>query len=561
MKATGWLVALGLGVVVCAVVLLSRSRKLVESPPAPADDARPAVSEPSVFSNSQENQSSVIDTRKAETDLVGNAPDEPSPPVQTLPLGPLIVEVVHKSDGRPAAGALVRIVSEDYVSGEPLGEIVETANDNGLVVANPLLGSLRVVASTASHEFKQVVVQHQTAGAPSSVRIELDALVGIVGEVHEPDGTAAPGVRVSSVASEAIGAPAVTTGPDGTFEFHEWMPDTVSMLSFESGEYGSVSVTLEAHADGSWRELGVSEDTASEWHPPGFPLSVSVARSRSIRGRVIEASGSPVGAAQVRASGVAQSSFLLSKRDTATSVTDSEGLFELGGLRSDIHHYVMCDAPAKGMAIAFCASGESVVDVGDVRLIPPCSVAGRIFDRQGAPIGGALLELHLPDASVLVRRESAGELPQAEMRITSSGVASSDGEFEVHGPMSKGLALSARLGRRELWRRPVDLEHGSVDLGTILSDLETQFLSGRLADKDDNALAGARLDILDDGGELWAGVTTAADGTFYFSMLDDALLNATVVVRTPVGRPVARWQCAIQSFPVELVVERLLVAP
>lgn len=545
--------ALCAGACICGALVLaymSRGEGSLHAPPLETSSPAP-VPEMTLGSDAPSRDASPIDVATADAYKPIDIPESPVVVDSVLPSGPLKVAVVYRVNRNPAPGAHVRIVSRDTATGAQLGETRGDADARGLFLSNPLLGSLTIIASTDAHDYAEISFEHQVPSVIATAHLELEALVTIAGVALGPKGEAAARVRITGIASEAIAGADVVTDEFGMFEFHDWIPNVLSTLSFRSERYGDAHVTLEAKEDGSWRADGLG----GEWHPPYSRLTVTLASAKTIHGRVVDSVGEPVAGAQIRASGVIESSPLFAMREAVNAASDSNGVFHIKGLRSDIYHYIMCDSPGRGAAVRYSGADQQDDDLGDVILVPPHSVSGRIVDRWANPVSGAHVELLLSDASSLVPDSLPGRLPSAAMNISTTATLSEEGRFVIKGPVTRDLVLTAKLGRRDLWSGRVNLEDGDVDLGDVRSNVETSMFTGWILDASGSAVQDAHLDILDDSGQWWASAESRLNGRFRFSVMKDPFSLAAVVLRGAAGEPIARWQVGIDEFPVSLRIE------
>lgn len=470
-------------------------------------------------------------------------------PVQPeLPAARLAVEVVYREGANPVPGAYVRVTSTDSITRALLSDMTDRTDHAGVCQVTSSLGTVNVVVWTEAHEYGQGFLQHNGGVELERIRIEVERLASVSGVVRGPEGQPIEGVRVGSLISQAIGAPAVTTDSEGRFVFHDWPRGPIAVLSFDADGYGQEGVTLVVD-DARWCVLGMSDEY--DWRQGTPFIEVVLTPEGMIRGALVGSEGHPLVGGRVRATGVVASSSRILLGDEAEAVTDSDGMFELRGLRLDVPHLVLCDAPGEGIAVRAAASSTAgSIDLGMITLCGSGRVTGRFVDPWERPISGAPLELSLPAITSLVPGGVAPSVMYGSpSRLVSSSQVSSDGHFAVSGPSVSGLQLTVRLGFRTLWEGHIDLSAGDVDLGTVRIETEIQLVTGHLLTPDAEP---ARLDILSSHGSLWARVESASDGAFQFVTLDGAPESVTLVQRSEDSLPIHRWVRDTESFPLTL---------
>ncbi len=474
---------------------------------------------------------------------------QPEPVQPVLPEAPLLVEAVYQAGGNPVVGAYVKVTSRDSLTRKVLSEEAGRTDNAGLCRVTSLLGTLAVAVWTDAHEFGQSTLQHNGGVELERIRIEVERLASVSGVVRDPDGQPIAGARVSSIISNAIGGTAVTSDQLGRFDFHDWPVSPLAVLSFDAGGYGQEGVTLIVEDDARWCVVGMSDEF--KWHEgTAAYLEVELTPAMSIRGILVNSEGKPVSSGRARAFGVADSSSRILLSDESESITDSEGAFDLPGLRLDVAHLVICDAPGDGIAVRSAASTKGSIDLGTLSLSGSGRVTGSFVDRWERPISGALLELTLPDVASLVPGGIDDSISYGNpSKLVSSSQVSANGDFEVGGPSVSGLQLTVRLGFQTLWKEPVDLGAGDVDLGTVRIETEVLPITGQLVTSDGMP---AQLDVMSSSGSLWARVESDRSGTFRFVTLNGAPHSVTLVQRLEDGLPVNRWTRDIKHFPVTL---------
>ncbi len=170
----------------------------------------------------------------------------------------------------------------------------------------------------------------------------------------------------------------VRTAADGTYELTGWTGRGVR----------DVHVVAEGFA----RAEADVEDRET--------LDFKLARGFAVTGRVVHPGGAPAAGAIVSAQGTG-----LGRRiptSFALATTGEGGTFRLDGLRRDVPHAVRVEAASaaswRGLAEP-PATGD--VALGDVVLVPPSRVAGRVISADGRPAARARVVLAGPEDPAL----------------------------------------------------------------------------------------------------------------------------------------------------------------
>jgi len=231
------------------------------------------------------------------------------------------------------------------------------------------------------------------------------------------------------------------------------------------------------------------------------PLTLLLAATTGVAGRVVDRNGEPVPGALIVARPLDQRSALNRRLSRGFGSTDrrgssaGDGSFRIGGLQPEEGYQVT--ASAAGFAAASAEVGG--LEPGAVRegleiVLPDGIVAfGRVVDENEEPVAGAAVALTEANADSL----------RARFRRLTSGTAGSGGETATDGEgrfelrdLAAGrfdLAVSAG-GFAPLAVPGVELPEGEaeVDLGTVLMAPGVA-LEGRVTDTDRRPIAGASI--------------------------------------------------------------------
>ena len=158
--------------------------------------------------------------------------------------------------------------------------------------------------------------------------------------------------------------PEVKTDEDGRYALHGWTGKGVSDIHVLAEGYGRERADVGARAEIDFR----------------------LARGNSIKGTVLDKDGKPIPAAKVCAIG---SSFGSGGQMISmdSGLTNEHGRFLLEGLRRDMPHTLIVIARGHAKELRdFDPSPADVLDVGRIRLDPPCTLLGKIVDGDGNPM-------------------------------------------------------------------------------------------------------------------------------------------------------------------------------
>lgn len=284
-----------------------------------------------------------------------------------------------------------------------------------------------------------------------------------------------------------------------------------------------------------------------------------------VRGRVVEADGTPVAGIGLELFGAAPSDFFVDPdvlfSGAAPEVaaargatrSDEEGRFQFAHMDPLAHHALALDLGGPRATVRFldAAPGAGEVrDLGDVVLEPAVVIAGRVVDHAGNPVGGARVRAtNLPSvmfqfgAANLREGAAIGAPESGKYRIVAlpawvdrlvarlplpTAHTADDGSFELAGaPPGSTTIVVDQGGAAPLVHGPLSLAagDGARDLGTMkLSKPEE--LRGRVQDTAGEPVAGADVLVGPKIGmfELtlfWSVGKTGADGSFAATGLSD----------------------------------------
>lgn len=251
----------------------------------------------------------------------------------------------------------------------------------------------------------------------------------------------------------------------------------------------------------------VASAKASESAEPGPDLLLSPRPGRPAFGAVVDESGRPVAAAEVRVLPVGESG----EPDFARLVrvvSDARGRFTLDTLpasRVDLEARARGFVPTlvRGLTIA---PGEGAFDLGSVVLASGARLEGIVEDQEGNPVEGAAVTVQTADQNA-TRLALAGSPP--EERATVSGA---DGRFALAG-LQPGESVGLLVKRQGYASRVVSrLQPPLEEPVRVVLDPASR-LTGRVLDERNDPIASAQIVLRRESGIAAAGITDG-DGRF-----------------------------------------------
>jgi beta-lactamase regulating signal transducer with metallopeptidase domain len=306
-------------------------------------------------------------TRRYQGDIVTVAPDGTSPPV-VLTMRPGItirVKVLSETDGKPIAGARVRLIWTDT-------DRDHLTNARGEVELAALTPETWDVEATAKGHAAQVQVINMASGQPAALEMRLPPGGSLEGVVRDKQGQPVSGVGLNVYGSKESGTPLdyVETDAAGRYRF-DYLPLGRNMkLYLAKLEY--LTQTKEFRITppaGSVARL----DLTLEKRPHGG----------SVRGVVTDGKGKPVAGADLLNQGN-------SSNEQRRAKTDAAGKFLLDNVYSDGLGSSLV-VKARGFAPQRVEFKPGPVDRPaevTVQLEPGHRIKGRVVNDAGKPIRG-----------------------------------------------------------------------------------------------------------------------------------------------------------------------------
>lgn len=389
-------------------------------------------------------------------------------PIRLEPPRRIAGRVVDALSRKPVAGAVVW-------SGSPLlNPAVHSGEDGSFVLTVPAAAAeVWLIAGAAG--FLRGESQEAGKGAVEPVLLKLAPAAALSGTVVDGSGKPVRDARIhlrSSRWGEGIVFvdALARSRADGGFRFSQLPP----------GESFELSATHPGFARTAARARTVP------FGQPSPPLRIVMAGGRTAFGRVVDEEDRPIAGAQVTLTsqeGV---------RDLFEAVSDGTGRFELRTLPPGGRGYLKATHP--GYAAAFLDSIEISpagpdIDLGNVKMLPPVAVEGRVTDSRARPIEGAQV-LVQPDRTSF----TGGSWVVREKVVLRTGA---DGSFRAESlerdrrydltVRHEGYANASLPGVEAPTAEPLRIEMKAI-----------RTLSGQVVGPAGEPVAGASLNLLDE---------------------------------------------------------------
>jgi uncharacterized GH25 family protein len=287
------------------------------------------------------------------------------------------------------------------------------------------------------------------AGSIDKVTVELRRGAPVSGQVVDAAGKAVAGAHVTPVDASSPWA--------GTFERDRATTDGKGKFKFDALAAGTFRFEARhgQHAPGSSAAITLDGQNART------DVTIRLADSARIAGRVVSKSGQPVSGAGLR---VAAKNAGYARQLARQAYTDDKGRFDVTGLPR---------APVQVVAIHDTASSSMLeLDLGaepektglTIVLDVDGAIAGIVVTAQGDPV---------PEAQVTATPEltAGAQLSTLRLRGASQDVTDSAGKFELTGlPKGTYRLRAMRAGGRDAWmRESTSAQTGQTDVKLVLA--------------------------------------------------------------------------------------------
>lgn len=375
------------------------------------------------------------------------------------------LEVRVTRAGRAEPGAVIELVHEPRTAekGARAVPALHASDEEGLLRLELAPGTVRAVAwSTDACALPASATLDPLA--PAQLALELEPAFPVTGRVLDAR-TGAPLAGATVALWTFAERDTVTTGADGSFRHPRFPARAPSQqIAARAAGYGAAVRYLRVAADGSWKLPACTADETSI-KGTGTPwVELALVPELRVRGSVVDESGQPLAAARVSVEGFYHVLPSVAARDFAAADSDEGGRFELGGLRSDVGHSLLVEAP--GFAHELLELGNDAsklggdateLDLGALVLVPETVLAGTVIDADGMPLAGIEVVLQCTGSTPLAQSalDVTARIQGRELRATTSA----EGTFLIEhlAPRPSRLTLEQANGARvelELVPRP-----------------------------------------------------------------------------------------------------------
>ena len=362
--------------------------------------------------------------------------------------------VIDATDGKPVPSAIVTLRAR---GGDILDETVTA--DDGAFAFGGIEPAVRVVAVQAdgyaflTEPLVDWIGRRASPMADGKVlELALDSAVKVSGRVVDASGNGIAGAEVSVEDREGWGrwprpvSDTATTDGEGRFAIAD-----------------APSGTLFARATAAGRAPGEAEVGNAGPGRAREGIVITLTDGGSLRGRVLDAQGTPVAGAKVAFTpapdedrgGPGRGRRRMDAAAAVAPVTSgADGSFVIDSLAEGAGFLAASAEKGSGVvATRVSAGSETAVDV---RLDSTGSVAGRVVDGNGAPLAGARVFVagDWRDREAMARNAAAGQT----FRSTASDA---EGRFQIDGLVGETVTLAAGgdgMGQQRVEAKVGDME-------------------------------------------------------------------------------------------------------
>ncbi|MBK7875302.1 MAG: sigma-70 family RNA polymerase sigma factor [Planctomycetes bacterium] len=376
-------------------------RMSAPSPPAPAEEVAQRASTADAALEPLE-----ADVRAARAARVRVLAAEPGVAGVAAERGSIVVRVGRLGTDTPVEGASVSVLPWSEERWYDAVREGRTRADGSIEFTDLVPGLAGVHVERGEQSRVEVL-----AGRVVELTVVIHPTIALAGVVVDERGAPVANAEVALYFDDGTrtGAEPVRSGPDGRFEF----------ARAEPGRYLGAC----AEGFGASALLGLSSPTLTD-AARRSPVLVLDRRARSLSGRVLDADGSPLAGARIRASRAQPPRVVwradgFAERDAPPVETTSsaDGAYALVGLaQGPVELEVRLDGFAPWSTTLGAAPVGRAVERRDVRLERGALVSGRLTLASGGPAVGA--EVVVDDGLV---RAKAGADGRFEARVPSGG--------------------------------------------------------------------------------------------------------------------------------------------
>ncbi len=379
----------------------------------------------------------------------------------TLERGVEIRGAVVDADGRGLGGAELRVVARQsgftmgrgYGSAAPPAAV--TAADGSFRLADRQRGE-RVDIQASLEGYASAAASGVPAPNPEEVRIVLEQVATITGEVVGPDGSPVASAQVSAMVE--VGS---VSGAGAVYFSDQSMAHdrTDEAGRFELGSVPPGKVRVSASAQGWLR----AEDRLVDLVPGGGleDLRLVLRRGATVTGQVSDADGLPADGVMVR---VEERPRMMMVSRPAMTVAGGDGRYALEGVEPGLRTILATDDEQRRVTREIDVLPG--VNRLDLRFGGGFEISGRVADQTATPLAGARVSLHASSRSWRGSETVAGE----DGSFSFTDVAEGDYFLRAGHPgyASHSSSEPLRIAGGSLSGIEIRLQSGSVIRGRIL---------------------------------------------------------------------------------------------
>lgn len=453
-----------LAVVASIALVTSRSRIAVEPPseskasiehePPPSPFVAPRPTLPGAHTA----PSSAVPARKAAHEVADAGAEPRGPSTASTHNAPALarLEVRVLRSGRAASGATIELLHDPLDS-----SLVHEAT----TILHHCDGDGRLQLVLAPGTARAAAWSENACALPSSARLEpattahieleLEPSFPVSGRVLDAaSGAPIEGARVSLWTFAELDT--VLSGPDGSF-VHPRFPSRApaQQIAARAEGYGTAVRYLRIDAGGGWKIPGALTGEKSQ-RGNGTPwVELAMVPAQVALGQVVDEDGEPVVGARVMAEGFFHAMPAVASRDFALATSDDSGRFRLTGLRSDIGHSLLIEAPGFAHEIRELEGGRTENDLGILRLTRESVLAGVAIDTNGLPLIDVEVVLRTETVEPVLASgplDAATRLQGRERRVRTTGEGTF--LFENLQPNAVRISVETTSERAEMVLEP-----------------------------------------------------------------------------------------------------------
>ncbi|MFT5285521.1 MAG: protocatechuate 3,4-dioxygenase beta subunit [Planctomycetota bacterium] len=441
-----------------------------------------------------------------------------------LNAGSLVKGRVVNGEGKPVAGADIEARTREFF-GNLAFELREGESDEDGYFELPAVGA-GPAWLTVEHE------EYRNYKSPNSVEIVLgqeltypdivlDLGAHVSGSIMFPDGTPAVGAELEIGVDFSANTSGVPMNPvNFSGAGNETTTDERGEFSFaglSTGPY-RLDASLETsddskQASGIWRGQ-IAGLTPVEDVEASTQLLLVLEAPTSISGIVLDTNGEPVQKFKIEAALAAAQWYLPPSRTESEEFESEDGSFTIINLQPGKWSLL---AKAEGLAppeaIELELPSEEVLEF---RLASPASLSGFVFDPDGNPVAGAVIQQEL-DLQQMVQRQ------QGRLDNIPSATTDVMGAFTLDNlPPGTGTVMASKDGWARSSEYPYELEEGDAIADAELVLRVGGTITGILFDEEGEPKVGADIFIQQPTGMRRRTTRTDEKGEFREEHLDPA---------------------------------------